>query len=84
MTKRDKYRYKVRDEEHRIVYIGSSKDPAERAEQHLRGGKDFATVRGPSHPVTSESARNWEREQIEKYKKGHCGKRPKYNKTDWG
>ena len=34
--------------------------------------------------VTEETARNWEQQSLETYRRNHGGNNPKYNKTDHG
>lgn len=75
---RDTYKYKLMDG-NKILDIGITNDPQRRESEHKtarhRGRmKIFGIV------VTEESAKKWEKEELEKYKRNHSGKLPKYNK----
>lgn len=75
---RDIYKYKLM-EGNKILDIGITNDPERREREHSNAGhkgrmKIFGIV------VTEESAKKWEKEELEKYKRSHSGKLPKYNK----
>ena len=75
--KRDTSRYTLRDGQKK-VYIGKTDNPERREAEHRQDKKfDRMQIEGPR--VSDETALQWEKEAIEKYRKGHGGKPPKYN-----
>ena len=76
-AKRDTYRYSLWDS-HEKVYIGITTDPESRENAHMQDkGFDRMQIEGPA--VSPETARGWEQEAIDTYRRGHGGKPPKYN-----
>ena len=68
-----------------IVYRGESNDVERRAEEHRAEGKKFTSVVITSErALSNEGAKKREAEQLERYRRGHGGKNPKYNKDDDG
>lgn len=63
---------------HKIVYHGITDNIDRRISEHERDGKDF-TGYTVSAKRTRDSALNHEREDLERYQRGHNGKLPKYN-----
>lgn len=68
----------------KVVYRGTTNDPEGRAQQHLNEGKVFDKLVVTSPKMTPEGAKKREAESLEKYRRGHGGKNPKYNKDDDG
>jgi len=66
------------------VYIGTTNDPEERERQHRADGKTFDRLVPTSQKMTPEEAKRKESQDLEKYRRGHNGKNPKYNKDDDG
>jgi predicted GIY-YIG superfamily endonuclease len=60
------------------VYIGVTTDPESRENAHRQDKKfDQMQIEGPK--VSRETALQWEQEALDKYRRGHSGKPPKYN-----
>jgi len=68
----------------KIVYRGTTNDPDRREAEHQEEGKRFAQLRVTSRKMTEEGAQRKEAENLERYRRGHGGKNPKYNKNDTG
>ena len=77
--KRDHHRYELR-KGHEIVYIGITNDPERRESEHESAPERFTKMNLVGPAVTEESARDWEQERLETYRKGHDGRLPRYNK----
>ncbi len=45
----------------RIVYVGTTNDPAAREQQHRDEGKQFGSLRPEGPRRTEQSARNWKK-----------------------
>ncbi len=80
MAKRDNHRYELRDKG-KIVYVGITDDPDRRQGEHKNEGKRFTSMNVVGPAVTQGSAEKWEEERLQKYRKSHSGKNPRYNKT---
>jgi len=78
--KREHYRYELRNRG-KIVYIGVTDAPERRKTEHDREGKRFTSMNVITPVVTKDSAKKWEQERIQQYRRNHKGKNPKYNKT---
>jgi len=78
MKKRDTNRYRLKDG-NKIVYIGITNDPERRAREHHDEHIKFTKMEVVNPKVTEDSARKWEEDSIERYRK-NTGKKPKYNK----
>lgn len=76
--KRDTYRYKMKDG-NQTVYFGITDNFTRRKQEHKTDGKKFSKIETIGPKVTRDSALKWEKESIEKYKRKHKGKKPKYN-----
>jgi len=68
----------------KIVYVGTSQDPARRAAEHEAAGKVFTTVNVVGRAKTPDGARAAERERLETYRRNHGGQNPKYNRNSCG
>jgi predicted GIY-YIG superfamily endonuclease len=62
----------------KIVYIGVTSDPESREDSH-RQDKNFGHMKIEGPRVLKETALDWEREALDRYRRGHDGKTPKYN-----
>ena len=78
MAYRDTVVYQLK-QGNQVVYIGITNDPARREKQHRKSGKEFDQMELVSQYMTAEEAQKKEQEMLEKYRKGHGGKNPKYN-----
>ena len=81
--KRDTFTYQLKQGK-AVVYIGETNDIEATEQRHLADGKKFSKIVKTSVKMKKESAENRETENLEKYRKNHKGKNPKYNKTDNG
>lgn len=81
--KRDTFTYdlKIGNE---VVYRGTTNDPERREKQHRREGKRFTRLVKTSRRMTEEGARKKESENLERYRRSHGGRNPKYNKDNDG
>jgi predicted GIY-YIG superfamily endonuclease len=61
------------------VYIGTTNDPDRREGEHGATGLNFDKLKVEGPRRTHDSALEWERDAIERYKQGHGGDPPKYN-----
>lgn len=68
----------------KVVYRGTTNDPARREAQHQGEGKNFNSMRITSRRMTEEGAKQKEAENLERYRRGHSGKNPRYNKDSDG
>lgn len=68
----------------KIVYRGTTNDPDEREQSHRADGKDFDQLKVTSRRMTRAGAEKKEAENLDRYRKGHGGRNPKYNKTEDG
>ena len=66
------------------VYIGTTDDLERRKQEHRDDSKEFSRIEPTSRRMTPEGAEKKEAKQLEKYRRGHKGKNPRYNKTDDG
>ena len=76
-TRRDTYPYVLKDGR-KVVYIGITKDPERREQEHRSEGKKFSRMI-TGFPCSEETARKREEEGIERYKRSHGGKKPRHN-----
>ena len=79
MVKRDNFRY-ILKRGNKVVYFGVSNNLKRRLSEHKRAGFKFTSMSKNGPAVSKQSALNWERSSIKKYKKSHGGKSPEYNK----
>ncbi len=82
--KTEKYCTYVLKKGKKIVYIGKTNDIENRAAQHKEDGKKFDSIQKTSRVMGEKSALAREEERLKKYRYGHKGKNPQYNKTDHG
>ncbi len=75
--KRDTTRYTLRNGQ-KIVYIGVTNKPERREGEHEQD-KNFGQMRKEGPKVSKESALEWEQEALERYRRNHDGRNPKYN-----
>ena len=83
MAKKDTYKYELHNG-HETVYVGTTKNPERREQEHRADGKQFTKMTIIGRPSTSEGAGKWEEDRIDTYKRNHGGDRPKYNQNDSG
>jgi predicted GIY-YIG superfamily endonuclease len=81
--KRDTITYDLKDGK-KIVYRGTTDDPERRADEHKASGKKFTKLTVTSRKMTEDGAKKKEAEALERYRKSHSGKNPKYNKDSDG
>ena len=81
--KRDTINYDLKDGK-KIVYRGTTNDPERREKQHREEGKKFTHLLPTSRKMTREGAKKKESEALERYRRSHSGRNPKYNKDDDG
>jgi predicted GIY-YIG superfamily endonuclease len=79
---RDTYRYELKLGRE-VVYRGITNNPERRCSEH-GAEKHFSHMNVIGPKVTRESARQWEKESLETYRRTHQGNNPKYNETDHG
>ena len=68
----------------KIVYRGTTNDPERREREHKAQGKDFDRLAVTSRRMTNAGAKEKEAENLAKYRKGHGGRSPQYNKDTDG
>jgi predicted GIY-YIG superfamily endonuclease len=76
-AKRNTYPYVLKDRK-KVVYIGITKNPERREQEHREEGKKFSSM-NLDFPCSEKTALEREQEKIESYKRSHKGKKPKYN-----
>ena len=76
--RRDTVTYLLKDV-NKIVYIGTTNDPKRRELEHLTEGKNFTQIIVTSIRMTEAGAKNKEVKLLERYRKNHKGKSPKFN-----
>ena len=64
-----------------IVQYGITDDFDRRRAEHEADGKRFTSMTPVGPRVKRESAKSWEQERIETYKRNHGGRPPRYNET---
>jgi predicted GIY-YIG superfamily endonuclease len=69
---------------HRVVYRGTTDNPERREQEHQANGKKFTKMAITSVRVTEETAKAREAEALERYRRGHGGRNPRYNKDGDG
>ena len=75
----------VRGRGNQVVYRGTtSQELEDRAGQHRSAGKGFDRIVPTSRRMTEEGARRRETENLERYRRSHGGRNPRYNETDHG
>jgi len=81
--KRDTYTYDLK-QGREVLYRGTTSDPEGREQEHRAQGKNFSHLKVTSRRMTPEGAKKKESQDLEKYRRGHGGRNPKYNKDDDG
>lgn len=76
--KRDTWVYELKDGKE-IVYYGITNNPDRRFIEHANSNKRFTHINIISVALTRESALIREKESIERYKRQHSGRSPRYN-----
>lgn len=67
-----------------VVYRGTTNDPERREDEHRNAGLDFDRLVPTSRRMTPKGAKEKETKDLERYRRGHGGKSPKYNKDPDG
>lgn len=80
MAKRNYTRYELWDGQKK-VYIGITNDPDRRIDEHDGDGKRFTRMEIVGPKVKEETARDWEQDALDTYRRGHNGRNPRHNKT---
>ena len=68
----------------KIVYRGTTKDPERREREHRRAGLDFDRLVPTSRRMTPHGAKEREADNLERYRRGHGGRNPRYNEDPDG
>jgi predicted GIY-YIG superfamily endonuclease len=76
-AKRNTHVYSLWDS-HRKVYIGTTEDPEVREAAHSQD-KKFTRMELEGPAISRDTALNREQEALDRYRRGHGGKLPKYN-----
>jgi predicted GIY-YIG superfamily endonuclease len=76
--KRTCVNYKLK-QGNKIVYIGHTNNPKRRIREHKNSGKRFTNV-SKSVKVSRATAKKREKQSINRYKRSHSGRKPRYNK----
>lgn len=79
-NKRESFTYTLNDG-NKIVYIGETNDIEVTEQRHIDDGKKFTKIVKTSVKMKKDSAVDRETDNLEKFRKSHKGKNPKYNKT---
>jgi len=82
-SKRDTYRYRLKAG-NKIIYIGTTNDPERRAREHKEIKERHIKFEVVGPKVTRDTAKKWEDDKLETYRKHNKGRNPKYNKSDSG
>lgn len=81
--KRDTLTYELK-KGRRVVYRGTTNDPDRREREHRRDGLDFDRLVPTSRRMTREGAKDREAGDLERYRRNHGGRNPRYNKDEDG
>ena len=81
--KRDTFTYNLYNSK-KIVYMGKTNDLEATEKRHEDDGKKFKSIKKTSNMMTNDGAEKKETANLERYRKNHSGKNPRYNKTDNG
>ena len=82
-SKRDTVTYELK-QGHKVVYRGTTNDPAAREAAHRSDGKVFDRLVPTSRRMTADGAKAKEKQSLETYRRNHGGKNPKYNRDSDG
>ncbi len=81
--KQDTCTYELK-EGRKVVYRGTTNDLERREAEHRADGKNFDRMIKTSRNMTEDGAKKKETESLDKFRKNHGGKNPKYNKDSDG
>jgi predicted GIY-YIG superfamily endonuclease len=81
-SSRDTFKYELK-RGNKVVYAGITDDFQRRLNEHSKD-KHFTTMQKVGNKVTRQSARQWEMNRLETYRKYHNGNNPEYNKSNLG
>lgn len=68
----------------KVVYRGTTNNPAAREAAHRADGKVFDRLVPTSRRMTADGAKAKEKQSLENYRRNHGGKNPKYNRDSNG
>ena len=68
----------------KVVYRGTTNDPERREREHRDAGLDFDRLLPTSRQMTPKGAKDREAENLERYRRNHGGRNPRYNKDSDG
>lgn len=81
--KRDTLTYDLK-KGRKIVYRGTTNDPDRREREHRDAGLDFDQLVPTSRRMTPKGAKEREAANLDRYRRGHGGRNPRYNKDSDG
>ena len=67
-----------------VVYRGTTNDPERREREHRGDGLDFDRLAPTSRRMTPQGAKDREADNLERYRRNHGGRNPRYNKDKDG
>jgi len=82
MTNRNYKKYELKNGS-KVVYRGITNDLERRETEHAQD-KKFTSMKQVGRACSEQSARKWEQNSLETYRKSHSGKNPIYNKKKNG
>ena len=68
----------------KVVYRGTTNDPERREREHRQDGLEFDQLVPTSRRMTRRGARDREAQNLDRYRRNHGGRNPRYNKDDDG
>ena len=77
-AKRDSVNYTLRQGRN-VVYYGVTNEPARRKAEHKNSGKRFTSM-ATGVKISRGTAQKRERKRIKRYRSGHGGRKPRYNR----
>ena len=81
--KRDTLTYDLK-KGHRVVYRGTTNDPERREQEHRNAGLHFDPLVPTSRRMTPQGAKDREADSLERYRRNHGGRNPRYNRDSDG
>ena len=75
--------YILRGRYGRINYVGVTNNPERRASEHKQAGK-LGKLKVETGPMLPTSAKRWEAQRLETYRRNHGGWNPRHNRTKSG
>ena len=81
--KRDTLTYDL-NKGRKVVYRGTMNDPDRREREHRSDGLDFDRLVPTSRRMTRQGAKDRETDNLERYRRNHGGRNPRYNKDKDG